>query len=285
MRRISTIFLIAILFLQSFISCASPVDYEEYRIITTSEDSLIFEKAIKVLYPLRDIPTGELMYRTALQFKGTPYVAGTLETFPDDPVINLHETDCILFVEMCTAIVSLIKENECPPDFNQYCRRIIEMRYRKGQRPSYGSRLHYTSEWIIQNSEAGIFKEMTSAYGIPLPQEFNFMTGNSEKYPALEDNPQALSDIKKAEARLNGEHYFQIPSSEIQRLSDRFETGDIVCFVSKVKGLDITHTGIIFIEKGIVKFIHASMRAGAVTEDPSSLRQYCKTGIRLVRLN
>lgn len=256
------------------------------NIIASPLDSMIFARAIEELYPEKDLPAGELLFETAQHFLGTPYVAGTLEIAPDTPVINLHETDCILFVEMCCAITALLKENENPPRFKQYCDRIVEMRYRKGESPCYASRLHYTSEWIIQNSGAGIFREITSELGgRPLDQKFYFMTAHSEKYPALRENPDALTKIGKAEKRLGNHDYFQIPAADIPSAADRIRTGDIVCFVSKTGGLDISHTGIAFREGGTVRFIHASMRGKKVVKEAGTLARYSKTGIRLLRIS
>lgn len=257
------------------------------NIIASPLDSMIFARAIEELYPEKDLPAGELLFETAQHFLGTPYVAGTLEIAPDTPVINLHETDCILFVEMCCALVALLKENDTPPDFKQYCDKIVAMRYRKGESPCYASRLHYTSEWIIQNSEAGIFREITHKLGgKPLDQKFYFMTAHSEKYTALKDNPDVLIKIGKAEKRLGNHDYFQIPSADIPSVSDKIQTGDIVCFVSKTDGLDISHTGIAFREdKTVVRFIHASMREKRVVTESKTLSQYSKTGIRILRIS
>lgn len=258
------------------------VDY-----IYTVEDTVAYHRAMERLLPFAEFPEGRLMVKVAQHFYGTQYVAGTLEVVPEKPVIGLCRTDCILFVEMCTAIVELLKggDGEIPP-FSVYCDKIRSMRYRNGVVDGYVSRLHYTSEWIQQNSAAGIMEEVTERIGgNPLAQEFYFMTANSDKYPALNGDYAAVAEMREVEYRLdNARGYYSIPASEIK--PDLIEDGDIVCFVSKTGGLDITHVGIAARDKdGSLHFIHASLKAGKVVFEPKTLKEYCRTSIRVVRLS
>ncbi|MDE6528883.1 MAG: DUF1460 domain-containing protein, partial [Muribaculaceae bacterium] len=64
--------------------------------------------------------------------------------------------------------------------------------------------------------------------------------------------------------------------------------GDIVCFTTSTKGLDVTHMAIITIIAGSARMIHASSKAGKVILDPLTITEYVKRnrneGIRIVRL-
>ncbi|MBQ3985501.1 MAG: DUF1460 domain-containing protein [Oscillospiraceae bacterium] len=123
----------------------------------------IFEKVAGALEPYREEPAGELIVRCAKEFLGTEYVAGTLETEPERLTINMDKTDCILFVEMCLAMVQTVKSDD--PTFENFCRNTQALRYRDGKVDGYASRNHYTSAWIRQGEKNGIFKEMSRDLG------------------------------------------------------------------------------------------------------------------------
>ncbi len=57
-----------------------------------------FAAAMRVLAPLKDRPLSEAMVACAEHFKGTPYVAGTLEGETEALLVDTRRTDCILFV-------------------------------------------------------------------------------------------------------------------------------------------------------------------------------------------
>ena len=81
----------------------------EASVRTSPQDSLIYTRTMQELLPYAGLPAGELMVKTAGMFYGTPYKGGTLETVPEALTVNLHETDCILLVETCTAMTILLK--------------------------------------------------------------------------------------------------------------------------------------------------------------------------------
>ena len=157
----------------------------------------IFEKVAQALEPYKEEPAGELIVRCAKQFLGTEYVAGTLETEPEQLTINMDKTDCILFVEMCLAMVQTVKGDEAT--FENFCQNTQALRYRGGEVDGYASRNHYTSGWILQGEKNGIFKEVTKYLGgSPLDQKFSFMSTHPDSYKQLADNPGAIVGILKA---------------------------------------------------------------------------------------
>lgn len=270
---------------------------------TTPEDSATYCRIMKATVPhAAELSSGELMVKTASMLYGTPYKSGTLETEPEVLTVNLRETDCILFVEACTAMTVLAKQyisghnaNDTTgiPPFSSFCDMLRTLRYRDGHTDGYASRLHYTSEWLLQAEENGILQETTCmAAGsenaaVPLGQKFSFMSTHSDLYPALHNNPQAISEIKDAETHLESAGpYFCIPAEDIGSAEGSIEDGDIICFVSNTPGLDITHVGIACrANDGSLHFIHASMREGKVVFEKKTLAAYCRTGIRTARLN
>lgn len=258
---------------------------------STPADSLIYARTMQKLMPYAGLPAGELMVRTAELFYGTPYKSGTLESVPEELTVNLHETDCILLVEACTAMTLLLKDNagDGIPPFRDFCAMLRSLRYRDGIINGYPSRLHYTSEWLLQASSNGFLREVTQALGgIPLEQEFSFISSHRDNYPQLRDDPEATELIRKVERRLDTTaSYCFIPAGKIGEAEDGILDGDIICIVSTIPGLDITHTGIACrTPDGKLHFIHASMREGKVVLETRTLVEYVKKGgIRVARLN
>ena len=223
---------------------------------------------------------------------GTPYKGGTLESTPEHLTVNLRETDCILLVEACTAMTLLLKDNPeggIPP-FEDFCTTLRSLRYRNGIISGYPSRLHYTSEWLLQASANGVLREVTQELGgIPLEQEFSFMSSHRDNYPQLRGNAgtAAAEQIRRTEERLDtAAAYFYIPAEKIREAEANIQDGDIICIVSSTPGLDITHTGIARrAGDGSLHFIHASMREGRTVMEARTLREYVKKGgIRVARL-
>ena len=263
----------------------------EASVRTSPQDSLIYIRTMQELLPYAGLPAGELMVRAAGIFLGTPYAGGTLEHVPEILTVNLHETDCILLVETCTAMTLLLKHcaDDGIPPFEDFCSMLRTLRYRDGITDGYPSRLHYTSEWLLQASSNGFLREVTQALGgIPLEQEFSFMSSHRDNYPQLRDDPEATELIRKVERRLDTTaSYCFIPAGKIGEAEDGILDGDIICIVSTIPGLDITHTGIACrTPDGKLHFIHASMREGKVVLETRTLVEYVKKGgIRVARLN
>ncbi len=249
----------------------------------------IFEKVAGALEPYKEEPAGELIVRCAKQFLGTEYVAGTLETEPEQLTVNMDKTDCILFVEMCLAMVQTVKGDEAT--FENFCRNTQALRYRGGEVDGYASRNHYTSGWILQGEKNGIFKEVTKYLGgSPLDQKFSFMSTHPDSYKQLADNPGAIVGILKVEKELEGHNYWYLPQSHISDLAKGIKEGDIICFVTPVGGLDIGHVAIACEKNGEMHFIHASTKAMKVVIDSQTIADYILThkstnGARVVRLN
>ena len=111
----------------------------------TQRDVDRFNEVMAAVSADRNLPMDELIVKVARQFLGTPYVAGTLEQEPERLTVNLRETDCILFVEMCLALALTAKDDE--PSFNSYIDRLATLRYRR--------RLYITSALYFRVDCAG----------------------------------------------------------------------------------------------------------------------------------
>lgn len=74
-------------------------EHTSRKLYCTDEDRAIFDRYCTQMEPKKSLPLDELMIHTALFFRGTPYVASTLEKEPEGLVVNLRELDCTTFAE------------------------------------------------------------------------------------------------------------------------------------------------------------------------------------------
>lgn len=254
----------------------------------TKKDVNEFNRIMEYLGDVKQVPMSELVMRIAKFKLGTPYVAGTLEIDPEMLTINICETDCILFVEMCLALAQTAKDDE--PTFEKFCGNIRELRYLNGKVEGYASRNHYTSAWIRQGEERGIMREITKEIGgEPYDQKFFFMSTHPDSYRQIKENPSLVEGIKAMEESLNGHDYFLIAKSEISKYADKIKDGDIICFNCSTPGLDIAHVAYAIRRDGTLTFLHASYGEKKVVINEKPLVPYTNgvsshNGIRVVRL-
>ena len=262
--------------------------YEKGDARFTQKDVENFNEVMDLVAADRDLPLSELVIKVAKHFLGTPYVAGTLEIEPERLTVNTRETDCILFVEMCLALSLTAKDAE--PTFDKYVDNLRKLRYRNGKVDGYASRLHYTSEWIIQGTTRGIFREVSrECGGSPLDQKFNFMSNHPASYKQLKDNPKNVAKIRTAEQNLETWDYWYIPKADLPKCIQHIKTGDIVGFNSSTPGLDIAHVAYAYWEGDTLTFIHASYSDKQVVINKKPLVEYTNgikahNGLRVVRL-
>lgn len=255
---------------------------------TEDKDSVIFHKIITGLSGDKNMTTAERVITAAQMLLETPYVAGTLEQVPERLIVNLHETDCILFVETCLALAITAAESD--HSFARFKDVLKNLRYRNGVIDGYTSRLHYTSEWIRQAEKNGFVKEVSKEIAnTSNPQKFFFMSSHPESYKQLSGNTEEMEKIKRIESNLNGYEYFYIPKNKIPQYLSQIKAGDIIGFNTSVQGLDLTHVGIAFIRQGEVTFIHASSNGKKVMIEPENLVHYVNkiksnNGIRIIRI-
>lgn len=275
--------LLLLLFLLLPLCCAkaqSPVYY-------TDEDIQIYELFMKSWEKKRNYPVGDLMTGTAGFFLSCPYVASTLEKEPEELVVNFREMDCMTLVETVTALVRTLQSGDA--SFDNYCHTLQNVRYRDGVINAYTDRLHYTTDWIFENERKGIVKDVTKEIGgKPLTMNLSFMSTHSDSYKQLKEHPEYIRKIAEKEQEINSREYYFIPEDEINVCSSGIKNGDIVCFVTSIKGLDISHVGIISKTKDKLSFYHASSSQKKVVLNEEPLLDYVQSikrnsGIMILR--
>ena len=237
-----------------------------------------YHEIMAELYKNRELGMNELITKAALMRLETPYVANTLERDDKEELyVNIHETDCILFVESCLALAQTAKSGDTT--YTNFCKKIQELRYRNGKVDGYPSRMHYTSEWLMQAEKKGYLSEQSKEIAnTPLNQKFSYMTEKSDRYKHLKGNAANIAKIKEAEDYLNAHDYWYIPNDQIAEHDSKLQTGDIFGFCTSVKGLDLSHVGIVYWDNGRLTFIHASYGAMKVVIETKTLEEYAKSG-------
>ena len=230
----------------------------------------------------------------AKQFLGRPYVAHTLEVNQEEAlVVNTRELDCTTFVENVLALAMCSRRGE--RGFADFQRQLQLLRYRQGMLERYPSRLHYFSDWIIDNVAMGHVVEIqhpAKLFSAVQTVKVNWMSTHSGSYRALRDNPDFCAVIKQQEQRLTGKQYHYIPTRNIlnsKLMREVVHDGDVIAIVSTKNGLDIAHLGFAMWKNGVLCFLDASSIHKKVVIEPISLYQYLTkrkqvSGFRLIRL-
>jgi hypothetical protein len=245
----------------------------------TQEDSIVFNNYLSFMGNKVDLQFDSIILETASFFIGTPYMGGTLEKEPEGLVVNLREMDCFTFVENVIALSRTIAAGE--PAFEKYCDHLRLIRYRGEEITGYADRLHYTSDWLYENEQKQVIKHVTGeAGGQPYTFDLNFMSSYPDSYRQLKADSSLIPEIQETERRVNARtsYYYLIPKYEIDTFAVHLHNGDMVCFVTSIPGLDISHVGIITREDEKLTFIHASSLAMKVIVNIESLKEYIEKG-------
>jgi len=227
-------------------------------------EELEYQRLAKILgdRQLAQLPFNQVLQNVSTQFIGANYREGLLDQGETEKLfVSLTKFDCVLFVETVLAFSkNLIAPN---PSYTNFIQNVEEVRYVNGKLDGYCSRLHYFSEWIRDNQSRNIVRDITADLGgIPIQKTLNFMSSNWQKYPRLknsEANYQCILAMeKKLAAEMRSQPLQYIPTNQIRSIYPSLKAGDIIAIVTDIKGLDTTHTGLVYpIAKG-TGFIHAS---------------------------
>ena len=263
--------------------------FELQMLYVSDADRDVFDEYVAHIEKFESFQESELIIETARFFLNRPYVANTLELEPEGLVINLRELDCTTFVETVLALTrTIIKNNQ--PQFEDFCTQLQNIRYRRGTINSYTDRIHYFSDWIYENENRGHVTDVTKEIGgEPYRLKINYMSSHPDSYKQLKSNDKYVEIIREKEDEISArEIYAFIPEAKIKSCEDGMRDGDIVCFVTDIEGLDISHIGFVCREKGMVTFIHASSSAKKVIVNPQPISAYVEnsgrvTGVMVVR--
>lgn len=229
--------------------------------IPKTEDEKTFRRIMQYVSTkkLYQRPMGEIVQAIADQFLGTAYKADLLDQSKEETlVITLNKFDCVLFVETVVALARGVAVQDYSSE--TFVNHIREQRYRNGQIDGYCSRLHYFSDWILDNQKRGAVQNIAQELGgVPLNKTMNFMSTHRQSYPPLASSDVNYQCMVETENKLNEVTVDYIPTTLIRRVYDRLQPGDIIAIATNLPGLDVTHTGLVYrTREGNIGFIHAS---------------------------
>jgi hypothetical protein len=234
--------------------------------LASAEDSLLFVETMAWARAggLEQEPIGEIIARVAARFVGAPYVPNSLEVEGDERlVVNLRTFDCVTLVESTLAIARLVRDGS--DSFADFRRELQRIRYRDGVVNGYISRLHYFSDWIADNAQRGLLRDVTAEIGgVPDPEPINFMSNHADSYRQLSD-PAVLESVRQMEARITGRARYVVPQARIGEVASGIRNGDVIAATSSVNGLDVAHTGFAYWQNGVLHLLHAPL-VGTVVE-------------------
>ncbi|MEZ4417378.1 MAG: DUF1460 domain-containing protein [Gemmatimonadota bacterium] len=209
------------------------------------------------------LPIGERVAALGRTFVGDPYTPGTLEVAePEALVVNLREFDCVTFVESSLALARVLgstpRSVTDPAALKQrFIRELTGLRYRSGSPNGYASRLHYFSEWILDNEKRGHVRQVSAELGgVEDREPIRFMSSHPDAYRQMAD-PAVREAIARIEPELPSRIW--IPKARIAEIADRIQDGDIIAATSTLDGLDVAHTGIALWVGGELHLMHAPL--------------------------
>ena len=232
-------------------------------------------------------PIGEVVEAIGRFFLGTPYTAHTLELPGEEClVVNLREFDCTTFMENALVLARCVKKNW--QTLQEYRQELTFVRYRHGVIDGYPSRLHYLTDWIWDNAAKKVLRDVGNRLGgTRSAKQIDFMTTHRDSYRQLSDST-AVRRIADVEKRMNRRGFTVVLKGRVPAILDRLQSGDIIGTVTTMKGMDVSHTGLLARENGVARFLHAPLSGGKVTLAEGSLADYLQrnsgtTGIVVAR--
>lgn len=226
----------------------------------------------------------------ARQLLGTPYVAHTLEADEEVLTINIHELDCLTFIESLYALTRATLNHRY--SWRDYAANIENVRYRGGTMGDYSSRIHYISEWIIDNHLRGNLVEVTPdlPHADYMVKNIDYMSKNPSQYRQLKNDTAMVEKIRRHELRQHRFPYLKRSWLNDKDVKATLRSGDFISLVTKADGLDVSHNGIIIVDdKGDPYLLDASMSGGKVMLESKPLFKFLERsknniGVRVFRM-
>jgi hypothetical protein len=212
----------------------------------------------------RALPLGERIIAVAKSFLGTRYVNYTLEI--DDhieaPSVDMDGLDCWTFFEISVGFARMLEMrsgNYTPSDLLA----MIEVdRYRGGRcSGSYTSRLHFLEDWIYDNEQRGLVKNLSvSLGGVPMRGRYlNEMSHHWRESRYMRHNVALVPQIAAIEQRIASRTIYHIPREQVSQIESKIRSGDVICITGRGPEGFTEHVGLAYRDGvGVVHFMHAS---------------------------
>ena len=280
--------LVPIFVLLSVFSYETKAQGSRTEVVFDKKDSLIVENILETLKNKNALSTADLIITAGKMLIETPYVAHTLEGEAEEKlIVNLRALDCTTFAENCLALARTAQS--ATPGFDTFVNELRNIRYRNGKLTNYSSRLHYFSDWIYNNEQKGIVKNISCELNaVDTNFSVDFMSKHSEKYNQLKNNRKYIEVIAAQEVEISKRKQCIVPESKIAAIEDQLKDGDILGITTNIQGLDIQHVVLTFRKNGRIHMLHASQKYMKVLVSDETLEDYLKaaksaTGIVVAR--
>lgn len=212
--------------------------------------------------------SGDVIVALSDHFKDSPYAKNTLSGGPKNPeefVLNLSEFDCFTFLD----VVEALRRSS---DYKSFSDNLKNVRYFDGI-VTYEKRRHFFSDWIV---------------GGPLIEDVTVMVAKE----------RAVSINKRLNRKNDGSLWLEgidvvsrqvdyIPTLNIaEEVLSALHPGDYIGIYSPLKGLDVSHTGLIVKDEGRILIRHASSRSETSKVVDEDLLEYLqgKPGLIVYRV-
>jgi hypothetical protein len=213
----------------------------------------------------RSLPIGERTAAIGKSLTGTRYKNYTLEIDNriEAPSVNFNGLDCWTFFEIALAFARMLDEPATEWTPGRLLHYIELDRYRGGEcTGEYLSRLHYLEDWLADNHDRGLVKDLTrNLGGIRVPHSAREMTVGWRHYRYLRANRRLLAPLARMETRVSSRPLYTIPNRRVARIERELRNGDIIGIVSRDRrGLYSTsHVGLALrTSDGVLHLMHAS---------------------------
>ena len=233
----------------------------------------------------------ELVCFYAHKLEGTPYVAHTLEGETEMLTINIDELDCTTFVETLYALVKTTINGRY--SWRDYAHHLEDLRYRHGDMGDYSTRLHYMSDWIIDNSSRGNIEDVTGEISCVRykVKTIDYMSTHRDSYPSLKDDA-IFEKVKNVEVGYRNHRFPYIKKENLNSdaVKKVVKRGDFVGLVTRMEGLDLSHLGIVEKdERGNLVLLDASSIGKKVMLEPVDMKtmlmkRKSNEGVRFCRI-
>ncbi len=210
---------------------------------------------------------GERIDFLSRQFLGTEYEGSTLtgDGRPEVFVINLKKVDCFTFIDYIEAM-RLSRSTE------EFTENVRKVRYRAGV-VSFENRNHFFTDWLEFN--ASFVDDATEQIGMGVSKKVTKILNEQE------DGTYFLPGIRPRKREIT-----YIPSSALDTsVMEKLGTGDYAGVYSEVKGLDVSHVGIIIRTRDAFYLRHASSAEKHMKVIDEDFKKYIsdKPGVIIVR--
>ena len=114
------------------------------------------------------------------------------------------------------------------------------------------------------------------------------MSAHTESYQQLKENSDLVDVVIQQENDLNSRSHYYLPKEKLSEAENLLSDGDIVGITTSIRGLDVSHMGILERNAGRIHLLHASSLAGKVILSEETLEEYLltsksATGIMIAR--